>query len=66
VKINVFFWVFKHLKAPKIRGDQAQCPKEEFEEKSDDDTKLLQYLKIIWMKFPILNEIHPNIMWMIR
>jgi len=39
--------------------------KEKFEEKLDDDTKLFQFLKIIWMKLPILNETQPN-MWMKR
>jgi len=39
---------------------------EKFEEKlDDDDAKLFQFFKIIWMKLPILNETHPN-MWIKR
>jgi len=44
---------------------RAQILKKKFEEKLDDDAKLFQFLKINWMKLPILNEIHPN-MWMKR
>jgi len=43
-----------------LNNCRASSLKEEFDKELDDDAKLLQFLYFLWIKLPILNEIHPN------